>query len=70
VTPLVLAVAKGHATVTGVLINAGADIKVRDSRGNNCLHYACVQQNLKCVEILLNKNFEDLSEPNKDGLTP
>lgn len=36
VTPLILAVAKGHATITHVLINAGADVKVRDSRNNNC----------------------------------
>jgi len=60
----------GTNFVTKILLNAKADPKVRDDKGNTALHYAVVQQSKACTELLVSRFPETLSIANNQGQTP
>ena len=57
------------------LLQAGADLSLKDDEGWNCLHWAAYHSNVAAVEVLLEKwNVTDalklLVDKNNDKLTP
>jgi ankyrin repeat protein len=53
-TPLlVIAAQLGHANVVSVLLDAGADCDMADSRGLSAVHAAAAECHLNCVQLLL-----------------
>lgn len=52
-TPLHLAVLTHQARIARCLVVAGANVDVRDRRGNTALHLACQIGDLECVKALL-----------------
>lgn len=76
-TALHLAVVLGYHTIVKKLINAGADVNVRDHRCNTALHLACLNENARCVEVIISavypqktkKLLANLEQWNYDGET-
>ncbi|KAM0520493.1 hypothetical protein ACHAPE_002886 [Trichoderma viride] len=68
-TPIILAVQKGHADVTAMLIEAGAAVGMIDSVGS-ALHWASWGRHLDCVKLLVEKGYADYNLPKNNGLTP
>jgi hypothetical protein len=52
-TPLHLAVLTHQARIARCLVVAGANVDVRDRRGNTALHLACQIGDLECVKALM-----------------
>lgn len=52
-TPLHLAVLTHQARIARCLLVAGANVDVRDRRGNTALHLACQIGDLECVKALM-----------------
>lgn len=55
ITPLMIAAERGHAAIFEMLLKAGADPEVRNSKGINALQIASAAKNQKIVDILLKK---------------
>jgi ankyrin only family protein len=51
-TPLHLAVLTHQARIARCLLVAGANVDIRDRRGNTALHLACQIGDLECVKAL------------------
>lgn len=76
-TALHLAVLLGQQATVKKLINAGADVNVRDNRCNTALHLACLNDDLSCVHIITSavypqnekKLLANLEQWNYDGET-
>ncbi|KAJ1437210.1 hypothetical protein B484DRAFT_315111, partial [Ochromonadaceae sp. CCMP2298] len=51
------------------LLSQGADVAVQATNGNNCLHFAAINDRKGIVEILL-RSGADPSIPNGNGLLP
>jgi len=64
-TPLMLAAVYGHPVIAKRLINAGADLEVRNKSGGTALHQACFFCHPEIVEMLLQSNVT-----NSDDRTP
>lgn len=60
-TALHLAVLLDQKLVVKKLINAGADVNIRDNRCNTPLHLACLNENISCVQVIIAAVF-----PQKD----
>lgn len=60
-TALHLAVLLGQVETVKKLINAGADINVRDNRCNTALHLACLNDDLRCVLTIISAVQKDRS---------
>ena len=58
ITPLQLASQLGYIQITDTLIEAGAEINFKDSKGATALHYAVSGNHLEITEILLNKGAD------------
>ena len=69
VYPIHLAVEAGRKDIFKLLVELGADLKVKDNLGKTPLHYAVVGGNGEIVEELLNRGAP-LSEADKFGKTP
>jgi len=52
-TPLHLAVLTHQARIARCLVVAGANVDIRDRRGNTALHLACQIGDLECVKALM-----------------
>lgn len=52
VTPLILAVAFGHADAVRMLLDAGADVNAKDGNGVTPLEWAARQKNAKIIKLL------------------
>lgn len=52
-TPLHLAVLTHQARIARCLVVAGANVDIRDRRGNTALHLACQIGDIECVKALL-----------------
>lgn len=52
-----------------ILVDAGADMQLRDARGDTVLHYAARQNGAEAVEALLSAGM-DIDARNDDGATP
>jgi len=52
-TPLHLAVLTHQARIARCLLVAGANVDIRDRRGNTALHLACQIGDLECVKALM-----------------
>lgn len=71
-SPLLAAVIAGQLECIEELIELGADINVRDTVGNNCLHLAASASNdstSACIRLLLQYGA-DMAATNLDGFTP
>ena len=60
----------GELDVLQILINYGADINARDSRGNTLLHYACKTGHLPIVEYLIVQRNMSPNIQNQQDKTP
>lgn len=54
-TPLMVACRLGHPSIVKILLDAGADPKMRDQWGNSSIHYAAMRGSLDCMELLKDK---------------
>ena len=68
-TPLILAAIFGQPDIAKALIDAGADLEVRNNSGGTALHLASFFCQPEVVEILLQAGA-DTSKTNNHGLTP
>lgn len=68
-TPLILAAVFGHTDVARILIDAGADLELRNKSEGTALHQACFFCRPEIVELLL-KSGADPSKANGRNLTP
>ncbi len=68
-TPLILAAIFGKKEVARILIDAGADLELRNSKGSTALHQACFFCRGEIVKMLL-KAGADSSQTDRDGRTP
>ncbi|XP_074027424.1 acyl-CoA-binding domain-containing protein 6 [Leptinotarsa decemlineata] len=60
---------RGNLDMIKVLVDAGADLGVRDVEGQTALHYACSCGHVSCVEYLLSKGA-DSRVLDDDGNSP
>ena len=69
-TALLMASKNGHLSVCELLIQHGANPKMRTEDGSTALILACGTGSLALVEFLLLVCPSDLNESNEDGFTP
>jgi ankyrin repeat protein len=69
-TALLMASKNGHLSVCELLIQHGANPKMRTEDGSTALILACTTGSLNLVEFLLLVCPSDLNECNEDGFTP
>ena len=68
-----LCASKGNDEIMKILINAGANVEVRDRAGLTVMHYACKSQNVNTVGYMLQegKIFGELHDARtRGGVTP
>ncbi len=68
-TPLILAAIFAQNEVARILIDAGANLELRNSKGSTALHQACFFCRPEIVQMLL-KAGADSSQTDNDGRTP
>lgn len=69
-TALIFAAGRGHVEVVNMLISAGADVNIRDNKGNTALHRAVMKHHWDVAHILLMHPSIDVDQQNCRGLTP
>ncbi|CAH8620638.1 unnamed protein product [Dicrocoelium dendriticum] len=73
-TPLHAAVASGNAEMVKICLEKGAHVLAKQSDENTPVHYACIKDDLECVQLMFNARPESkarvLRMPNKNGYTP
>ncbi len=57
-TPIFRAAGRGFAEMTSVLIQAGAEVKIKDKDGRSPLHWAALYGNLPVLSMLLASGAE------------
>ena len=57
-TALYYAVSNSYFEVTKVLLDLGANVNLRNSLGNTCLHKAFMSKNMLIINLLLSKNAD------------
>ena len=70
ITALMIACTKGNKDVTIVLLDAGADTNISDTKGDTCLH--CAAQKERCTEILqaiISSHSIDVNVVNQKNVT-
>jgi ankyrin repeat protein len=68
-TPLMLAATFGNRDAASLLIQAGADLEIRNKSGGTALHQACFFAQPQIVELLLDAGA-DPTKLNNYGATP
>jgi len=68
-TALINACLVGNKDIVTKLIDSGADINLKEDRGENALMYACKEGNPNIVTILLNNDKTEIDEKNFMGFT-
>ena len=69
-SPLMCSCIKGHVTIAQKLLQAGALIDMKDKRdGRSALHYACCEDQLACVKLLIEAGA-DVNTSTPTGGTP
>ena len=68
-TPLILSAIYGQPEVAKLLIDAGADLELRNHSGGTALHLACFFCRPKVIELLLNAGAV-FDQTNGHGMTP
>jgi hypothetical protein len=63
------AVVRGNVACTRLLIDANADLDVRDENGGTALHFSCHCGNLELLRVLID-NKADVNTADIDGTTP
>jgi ankyrin repeat protein len=61
---------RGHEEVMQVLITAGCEINHQDLKNNSALHYACLFNHIRAVEVLLARKSLNLNLKNIDNKLP
>ncbi|XP_046570876.1 ankyrin repeat domain-containing protein 50-like [Haliotis rubra] len=69
-TPLLAAAASGQQEVFHMLVDAGADVTVKDADHDNCLMLACIGGNAAVVQELLQMNTFEINGRGGKGWTP
>ncbi|XP_067675633.1 ankyrin repeat domain-containing protein 50-like [Haliotis asinina] len=69
-TPLLAAAAVGHPEVFHILVDAGADVTVKDADHDNCLMLACIGGSAAIVQELLQMNTFEINGRGGKGWTP
>jgi ankyrin repeat protein len=69
-SPLLVAVAAGRTAVVPILVEQGADLKLRAPGGNSVLHLAASAGNLEMVQKLLETPGIEVDARNDDGYSP
>lgn len=68
-TSLHISVAKGHFSLSYIIIALGCDLDIQDANGKTGLHFAASQEKRKVVKyLMLNGANKDL--PDQDGYLP
>ncbi|CAF0842356.1 unnamed protein product [Adineta steineri] len=70
ITPLHLACQNGSLETIQLLISNGANFKVRNQNGSNCLHIACQNSHLNIVQWLIEKQNANINEFDYMNSTP
>jgi ankyrin repeat protein len=60
---------RGHVACLRLLIEANADLDVRDNEGNTALLFASNEDNLECAQVLID-NKADVNAAANNGTTP
>ncbi|XP_071094926.1 ankyrin repeat domain-containing protein 17-like [Haliotis cracherodii] len=68
-TPVMMAANRGYRDVFAVLVSKGADVSLRDKRGNNILHYTCAGGQMEMVKYVLSLNKVDINRRGQRGWT-
>jgi ankyrin repeat protein len=68
-TPLSVAVGGGHVATARILLEAGANLHIRDDDGDKLLHRAAWSESVEMVRFLLEQGL-DVNAANQDGFTP
>ncbi|MBN1131969.1 MAG: ankyrin repeat domain-containing protein [Bacteroidales bacterium] len=69
-TPLLFALEKDRVAIADVLITSGADIHMKDSRDNGCLHYAIENSSSLNIIYRLVDHGANIDQANSDLYTP
>ena len=71
-TPLIIACKHGNTSMVNYLVksNADVDIMAQDSQNNTALHFACTNNDLEIVEILVSTGKINFLTTNFTGYTP
>jgi ankyrin repeat protein len=69
-TPIMLALWRGHLHAAIMLVGRGADLSVVDNHYWNLLQFAAASGNRQCIEWVLANTTIDVNLPTKTGCTP
>ncbi|XP_067654386.1 ankyrin repeat domain-containing protein 50-like [Haliotis asinina] len=69
-TPVMLAGQGGHKEVVEVLVKHGANLLLRDERGDNILHLACWEGHLGVVKYIISLHKMDIDKGGFEKKTP
>ncbi|KAL3873336.1 hypothetical protein ACJMK2_036468 [Sinanodonta woodiana] len=69
-TPVILACEKGNSEQLKKLLDAGADVTVKDEEGKTALHYCADNLETQCAEMLLDANITLLNIQDEQMYTP
>ncbi|XP_067653167.1 putative ankyrin repeat protein RF_0381 [Haliotis asinina] len=69
-TPVMMAVGKGHQEVVKLLVGQGASVSLQDNRGNNILHIACRGGHVEMVKYVLSQSMADINSRGWKTFTP
>lgn len=68
-TPLMRASIEGNLVIAKVLLELGADVKIKNDDGNQALWLACFSENPELVSLLIDSGC-DIDNANVNGVTP
>ncbi|XP_067670056.1 serine/threonine-protein phosphatase 6 regulatory ankyrin repeat subunit A-like [Haliotis asinina] len=68
-TPVMLAAEFGHSNVFELLVQHGADVRLRDDDGNNILHISCSGDNVTIINLVLVNHMADINSRGHNGRT-
>ena len=67
--PLAEACFVGNERIVGILLDAGADVRGKDSFGESALMKACSEGHTAIVEMLIHHNADEYCDTTEDGMT-
>ncbi|XP_067660308.1 ankyrin repeat domain-containing protein 50-like [Haliotis asinina] len=69
-TPVMIAGQNGHTEVVHLLVKHGANLYLRDKRGNNVLHLACSEGHLDVVKYIMSLDTMNINRRGYERRTP